>query len=129
MKYSVTLNQKRFLIVWICIHSFALFVNLTGLYGTTREGTETLGYANIFTTNGYKNDFWPITTFFYRERYYVPNPSDPRNQHGYSVTFGTWKEKEPSFNGLFTGYDSTEYLFYILLGIGFVFIPKIWNNN
>ncbi|QNR85077.1 hypothetical protein H9N25_00780 [Pedobacter riviphilus] len=127
MKYSVTLNQKRFLIVWICIHSFALFVNVASIYGTINEGTQTLGYSNLFTINSYEDDFWPFTKFTETESYidYSPNIFDEIGK----PKRGIWRDKTPSFNGIFTGYNLPEYIFYIILGLGIIFIPKIWNDN
>ncbi len=129
MRYKTTLAQKRFLIIWICIHSFALFVNLANINGETVEGDYNGGYTHLFTTRGYEDDFYPFTTFIYKQKYFVENSNDPRNYYGASMTFGEWKEKEPSFNGFFTGYNLPEYIFYILLGLGIIFLPKIWKAN
>lgn len=126
--FKITLNQKRFLIIWICVHSFALFVNLVGLEGGSEyRGSEQNGLFHTFTTKDYqKEDFWPFTTFLETHEYYTTNYDDPRNTIG--ITFRTRNEaKQPDFNGIFNSYNLPEYIFYVLLGLGIVFIPKAWN--
>jgi hypothetical protein len=60
---KLTLNQRRFLIVWILFHSFALFVNLTGIRGEIDSGESTF----YFFTSGESSGFWPFTSYYYEE--------------------------------------------------------------
>ena len=62
-------------------------------------------------TDGYDrtNGFWPFVQ--YTPRIYYP--------------LGV----NSSFNGIFAGYDVSEFITYIILGLAIVFLPKIWNDN
>ena len=109
-------KQKRFLIIWIIFHSFALFVNLAKIQGTIKEEsslfTPEAKYEYLFTSLTDWDKFWPITTYYEKVHKY-PTPTTS----AYDVIY---------FNGIFNSYDYREYIFYILIGIGIVFVPKIW---
>lgn len=125
---KLTVFQKRFLIVWILIHSFALFVNVADIEGRIRnEGFSPI--LNIFTTPlaDTQNDFWPITTFVKNGKIILPgwnDPSYPLRQKFY-VDYG---KSAFNFYGIFNSYGLTEYIFYIILGIAFVLVPKMWSK-
>lgn len=101
---TLTLNQKRFLILWILFHSFALFVNLAGVNGFTSINDHE--YVCFFTNTlpgQYPIGFWPFVTFSPNTIYY----------------------DRIVFNGIFYSYEFPEYIFYMCLGLGIVFIPKL----
>jgi hypothetical protein len=99
--------EKRFLIIWILLHSFALFVNLAEVSGK-------IDRDNFLFTNTdplySKNGFWPFVNFEGTNYY----PADG------NVLY---------FNGLFYSYGLSAFIFYILLGIGIVYIPKLWKEQ
>ncbi|MEQ7800177.1 hypothetical protein ABDJ41_10215 [Pedobacter sp. ASV1-7] len=110
--YSVTKNQKRFLIIWCLIHSFALFVNLANIEGAVDfSKTEHYYEPSYFLSRENKPEqFWPFVTF-------------------YDKTFSNFTGKwEGTFYGIFTAYGFEEFVFYILLGFAIIFIPKLWRN-
>jgi hypothetical protein len=119
--FRITLNQKRFLIIWIGIHSLALFVNVFNIEGRTDTSNWTIStkvYNYVFTKNSnYDNDFWPFTEFTKQERYYI----EPIN----SYEQGTWSYGT-AFNGIFYNYDYSEFVFYMLSGLAFIYLPKLW---
>ncbi|WP_276345636.1 hypothetical protein [Daejeonella sp. JGW-45] len=117
---KITIAQRRFLILWVLFHSFALFVNVFKISGTIVNESYDAGtywkskYVQLFTT-GPDEDFWPITEYSsYRK--YIPYYRDT-------------PEEVYNFNGIFNSYDFTEYIFYFLIGLGIVFIPKLWQER
>ena len=116
---KLTLAQKRFLIIWILFHSFALFVNVASIKGTITETTSLFSknaeYKYLFTSLTDKDKFWPVTSY-YEQVYKYPTDRTA----GYSITY---------FNGIFNSYGYSEYLFYILLGCIFIYIPKLWRAS
>jgi hypothetical protein len=102
---ALTLNQKRFLIIWTLFHSFALFVNLAGINGfvTVNDHEYVCIFANTLPGETYGSGFWPFVNF-------SPN------------------YQEMIFNGIFYSYGFAEYVFYMLLSIGILFVPKLWSN-
>lgn len=125
--YKTTINQKRFLIIWICLHSFALFVNVFNIRGrlsTSNFISSSTADNYLFTSSSsssYKNDFWPITNFTEEQRYYI----EPAYL---SFQKGTWAYKT-AFKGIFQDYDYSEFIFYILLGLAVIYLPKIWYSS
>jgi hypothetical protein len=179
---KLTLNQRRFLIVWILFHSFALFVNLADIEGEV----ETSDNTTYFFTKGISNnnDFWPFTSYYST----TPKLAD-RHKTVLDSTTNRIGKKEPKYTigihsktgkkvriprgiaesvkffnnpinndvdvlptdnrvtdfspiiqevvgiehsyygGLFNCYGFPEYIFYILIGLCAVFIPKFWNNE
>jgi hypothetical protein len=122
---KISLNQKRFLIIWICFHSFALFVNVAMIYGTLREesepfkdtfGNDFIKYFNhnLFTSGNFQEDFWPFTTYSQIESHYPGNYT--RSDTHY-------------FYGIFTSYGYLEYFSYLVLGFAIIYIPKIWGTQ
>ena len=72
--------KRNLLIIWFCVHGFALFVNIFGIQGnldgsddaTTHDYSKEDVSVNLFTTSpthGFhvENEFWPIVS--YTERY------------------------------------------------------------
>jgi hypothetical protein len=152
-----TLNQKRFLIIWTLINSFALFVNLAYLRGELDTPTTTI----YLFTSGEKSGFWPFTSYSTKEdriaevpnlipdipktRYLKPEDaikfaasSDP-NKAVLSTdsivtdfspiitrTIGT---SHSYIGGLFNSYGIPEYIFYMCLGLGIIFLPKSWKHD
>lgn len=95
----ITKGERRFLILWLATWSFAFFVNLTDINGKIFRNT-TPQY--IFTENSEHRtqDFYPFTTFI--------------------------EAHCTCFNGIFNSFNLVEWVVYCLIGIGIVFIPKIW---
>jgi hypothetical protein len=116
---KISTKQKRFLIIWIIINTFALFVNKVSLEGNLngslpengRDGYQTYILTNTWTHEG----FWPFVPFI-ESKYY--NASGMQNA-------GTVH----TFNGLFYSYDLAAFMLYIALGFGIVFIPKLWKDE
>ncbi len=125
---KITLKQKRFLIIWILIHSFALFVNLENIRGKI-PSEATISYDNyhtkfyndsyvyLFTTGTYAfgDDFWPFTTF------YSAVSERPHYSDGVVNTV--------YFNGIFNAYKWPAYFFYLFLGFAVIYLPKIWEGK
>jgi len=123
---SLTLNQKRFLIVWILLNSFALFVNLADIRGAIdnsdtsynsygyliHNGTDRIIYLFTNSSGQNKSDFWPFTSY-----YSINYPSNS----GFPI--------QHFYGGLFNSYDIPEYIFYMVLGFAIVFVPKLWNDK
>jgi len=110
---KLTVNQKRFLIVWVLFHSLALFVNLAHIDGKIQDGNSSNDNTTIYLFNGIggqDSDFWPFTS--YHSSY---NETNLDNRIDYY------------YGGLFNSYGFPEYIFYLLLGMSIVFIPKLWN--
>lgn len=123
---SITINQKRFLIAWTIFHSFALFVNLFKIDGSLKM-TLYSPIFNVFTTTyqtGAYDDFWPFVPYTSNGIVLLTEKSndDP----------WIWKDlAQDSFNffGVFNSYNFPEYIFYMLLGFGFIYLPKLWNKE
>lgn len=216
-----TTNQKRFLIIWILFHSFALFVNLAHINGeisfnnnkdvssniiteridstsmTTNEdldrainelnSTKSKSNSNLshvgdydtkplpnsdrstvirdaqhtvdntiflFTNELNPSDFWPFTKFYFQtfvwedfkypeviseERVKKPQTSEERYLDSITKTYpstpiaySSLKTKvgeQNIYGGIFNSYNIPEYIFYMILGFGIVFIPMFWKNN
>lgn len=117
---KLSLNQKRFLIVWILFHSFALFVNLADIKGTTQNEGHLVenGYyknttINLLTSNTHPS-FWPFVNY-YEDTFEYQSPN--------------YRTENLDFNGIFYSYSFSEYIFYILLGLAIIFVPKLWNDK
>lgn len=126
MNSKITLNQKRFLIIWISIHSLALFVNLFQVNGALKN-TNYSPIFNVFTTseNIYnKDDFWPFVNYYIYGKCLVVT-EDIKNT---PLLWKDWAHETNNFFGVFNSYNFPEYIFYILLGLGIIFLPKFWNN-
>ncbi|WP_118972468.1 hypothetical protein [Taibaiella koreensis] len=107
---ALKVSEKRFLIVWIGVCSFAFFVNLADLKGHYTRG------GNIWTSGQNQGDFWPFTNF----TTYVEGVTFVGIDPSYSYASHT------GFNGIFNSFDLPEFVFYSFLGLAIVFIPKIW---
>lgn len=123
-KITVTLGNKRFLIVWMAIHAFALFVNTARVRGTIKTDNPYKDESHIWTTANdwtYGGDFWPFTTFFkHNDGKAAYSPVDGHVLYQY--------DSYTVFNGLFNGYGYSEFLAYVVLGFCIVFVPKAWEK-
>lgn len=113
MNLKLTTNEKRFLVIWIIVHSFALFVNLADIEGAidfnNRDYTYTPTY--FFTHyNSNRSDFWPFTKFITTSR------------------CADCVSSETIFEGVFNSYGTAEYLFYMVIGLAIIFVPKLWRK-
>ncbi|MCF2490246.1 hypothetical protein [Dyadobacter sp. CY347] len=92
-------------------------------------------------SSGYNNDgFWPFSTYII-ESEYMTNPSEEnlaenesreyaRNHPDMYVSESHLDVKTynvTTFNGVFNGFDYWEFLIYGIIGLAFVYIPKVWN--
>lgn len=98
------------MILWITLNSFALFVNLADIEGRISDNGNTT--VNLFTATNEKSDFWPFTTYY--KKY---------------LGFGNSSTDSYYFQGIFNSYDLPEYIFYVVLGISIVYIPKVWRKD
>lgn len=145
---KTTLNQKRFLIVWICFHTFALFVNIADIKGEMPPD-------NLLSTPNV-NGFWPFSEYSTTVKTisdnnrasgifkFASNNNDSTfNPDDYKAYDEVHKEKNPyssgditpitikektSFNGIFSSYGYPEFIFYMIVGFGIVYFPRIWNE-
>lgn len=138
MKIEVPLNKRRFLIVWMCIQVVALVVNLVPIEGRSINGTHSYYYWTYKSDNK-EGDFWPFTKFTSTYTGYVVS-SKYRNNHDVStpvnvntalaVPAGALEKVERSyFYGIFNNYGVGEFIVYVLLGLGIVFIPMLWGES
>ncbi len=103
---SISLKQRRFLIVWCIFHLFALTVNLIPICGSISDVESNYGsyHRHIFTNGYYREDdgaFWPFVKF---SEYY-------------------------SYNGIFHNYSIYAFIVYIAIGFAIVFLPKLWGTT
>jgi hypothetical protein len=127
---KISLNQRRFLIVWILFHSFALFVNIAQIQLNYSSPNNDGGrdYTYIFTKLTDEEKFWPFTDF----RHYVTH-SDTSNwqeipgtkSHMFNVTV----RNDHYFDGIFNSYGFSEYIFYVLFGFVIIYIPRLWRKK
>ena len=132
---NLSTNSKRFLIVWVIFHSFALFVNIAHIEGyysmkiNPPNDYEGFTYTYILTHNDTlnKNSFWPLTKYETGEswvdtiyNYQSVNNDLVKTPIRFQICNNHY------FNGVFNSYGFTEYIFYTLVGIGIVYLPKIW---
>ncbi len=149
MNLSISIIQKRAILIYVIIGLFALLCNKAPFNGTIRKGypivenngpygSEMFGYKtiNIFTSRGDEysrpfydkttKSFWPFTTPIVK--YFNSKPDkngyyygyDPQNDFIYRFEGGY------AFFGIFNGFDYFEFFVYLFLLIGFIYIPKIW---
>ena len=147
MNLSISVIQKRAILIYVIIGLFALLCNKAPLNGTIRKGypiwekngsfgSGMFGYKtiNIFTSRGDEysrpfydkttKSFWPITTPIVK--YFNSKPDkngyyyDPQGYSIYRFEGGY------AFFGIFNGFDYFEFFVYLFLLLGFIYIPKIW---
>lgn len=118
--WSISLNQKRFLIVWLGVCLFALFLNVANVGGKIELTNGEPQY--IFFDNsdpyghGYEDDFYPFTEFISDNLLQYPD-----------ITFDMYKRGTYTrFNGIFNSYNLPEFIFYSILGLSIIFLPKLW---
>ncbi len=120
--YQLTLGQKRFLIVWIVFHSFALFVNVANINWSTEDNYTHNKYYWLTSRLSEDNaSFWPFVTYITKS---IGTPDEVYN----GITF----KGAPDwtlFNGIFYCYNFISYIFYIILGFGIVYVPKLWSKS
>jgi len=115
---SISLNQRRFLIIWCFFHLFALATNLIPIKGEiTSEG-----YNNYIFTYGesgsyYDGGFWPFVKM--------------NDEKGYDTYDHQTNERKyrSIFLGIFHKYNTGAFIVYIVLGFAIVFLPKLWGKN
>lgn len=114
--------KKNFIIIWLCFHFLALFVNIFEIQGNliAKSNTKT-SYSqakNFFTTYGIteysKQDFWPFVTYFGQEMQS-------------NITEDYDKATSSEFYGVFTDYDYSEFIAYQLLLL--IFLYFYWNKK
>jgi hypothetical protein len=131
LSYMVTRGNRRFLIVWFAMCSFALLCNVAPIRGEIQAENLNTGTPRIclFTNRG--DGFWPFSTEFFDDRWWTNRDyvEFPYRKNGAIVDAdGYIRNDIPSeFNGLFNGFEYLEFLVYGILGICIVFVPKIWN--
>ena len=96
-------------------HSFALFVNITDLECR-------IGNDDLFTQSYNKDSFWPFVSFYETFHEKVPIES-------YNPALGYIDESHTYFKGIFYSYNITAFVFYIIIGFGVVYIPKLWKEQ
>jgi len=135
-KIKINQKERRIIIVFMLLNSFALLVNYFGL--SPKFTTNGTSYNESVGTYNYTNEIFPLT--------------DSKTQHLMSVTSGTYyadgtsemyKNRHPHhfwpftkfvdkkypayrFRGIFADYDHTEFLVYSLLIFGIIILRKVW---
>lgn len=123
-----TLNQKRFLIVWILFNLFALFVNLAGLNLKVYEdgsNTEDRHYVYLGTT-GDSDGFWPFTSYYKKSLGMSSNTV--KYPDGNALTFQGVPDAY-YYGGLFNSYGIVQFIVYVCLSLILVFVPKLWRRD
>lgn len=124
---TVIEKYKKFIWIWLIVHSFALFVNLFSLdmnFQFEDSQTETalkdkigkdekFHFTVYFFTNknNSNSQFWPFVTYIGDD-----------GPHYISVWDGTKSNRyaDGYFNGIFHNYDISEFLFYLALIVIFL---------
>lgn len=110
----ITLGQKRFLIVWIAFHFIALLTNVIPIRGQYRikedERYDSYKTMYIFAApdRSREKEFWPFVEIYEKDGY------------GYGRSY---------LRGIFYSYTFGAFLFYILLGFGIIYLPKLWKGK
>ena len=123
---TLTLIQKRFLILWILFHSFALFVNLFDIRGNVVDDihfTDTTYYRksiNLLTDTTNKGGFWPFVNYSSSI-----DTSSPIN-HFDGTFYKNIDSKIIEYKGIFSCYRFLQYITYIILGLLIIILPKLW---
>ncbi len=113
---KISLNSRRFLLIWFTFHSFALATNLIPIKGEIsiqNEGEEyRTSRAFYIFTDAFRlrneSDFWPFVAM-YDENGYGPDRS--------------------IFRGIFYDYSIGAFLLYTIGGFVIVFLPLLWGNS
>jgi hypothetical protein len=121
----VTQKEKRFLIVWFLVITFAYLCNTVPISGTIvpYQAVDEQGYQKtaiyLFSANGWggysDSDFWPFVD--YTDDYDGTSALSNINSEKYPVRI---------FNGIFASFNGWEFIIYAAIGLGIVFLPKIW---
>lgn len=121
-KIIISLKEKRFLIVWLGLCSFALFLNVFNISGKIESDDGKYQFLFFYSSeeNGhpYDEDFYPFTKFITNKSVLYPSESFSK----YYITKGNYTR----FNGIFNSFNLAEFVFYSLLGLGIVILPKVW---
>ena len=110
---SLSKGERRFLILWLSTWSFAFFVNFTDING--KIGSSAPHYIFTINKENREKDFYPFTEFIGDEKKAKRSWSNPYVPDWYTCFYGFF----PSFNFI-------EWITFCALGIGIVFVPKIW---
>lgn len=113
---KISIIQRRFLIIWIAIHTIALLTNIIPIRGEySVEGDRCFSctksmyiFAAPIYTDQQETKFWPFTNIYDQDGY------------GYGSLY---------FRGIFFSYGFGEFIFYILTGFAIVFLPRLWNGK
>jgi hypothetical protein len=102
------------------ICAFALFLNVANIGGKI-EFAEGEDQFMFFYNSGayghtYDDDFYPFTKFICENSERYPGKN-------IAIYFpGTYKR----FNGIFNSFNLPEFIFYCVLALSIIFIPKLW---
>jgi len=115
-KWIISLKEKRFLIIWLGVCVLAFFLNLADIRGHIKF--DEFKYHSLFSSSydrndsshKYDDDFYPFTKFIEENHYQTDS------------NFVSYK----SFNGIFNSFNLPEFIFYSILGLSIIFIPKLW---
>lgn len=142
MKKTISVFEKRFLILWTIFHLTAIIlysfhisgkkevnIDSTGQWASSSPTERGWTYSYIFnkfsdtsyTSTDNLGILYPFTDKFFSKNYRLMFKND------YELHQKVLKPMEKTtFNGIFVGYDYSEFVVYMLLGFGIVFIRKIW---
>jgi hypothetical protein len=116
---KLTLFQRRFLIIWVTVNSFALLSNLAMIRGIIETQDSTIFLFTNYNL-GTDSDFWPFTSYYQES---IGTPPETTSIPG-DVIPGT--PPHYFYGGLFNSYGIPEYICYMVLGLAIIFIPKFW---
>lgn len=118
MNFRLNQGQKRLFVIWLCFHSFALFVNLASIDWSI---TDSKGTAyHIFTSDYNQSKFWPFT------RYIVKGAWLKKNSRVVYLSGNPYNTPEGGYYGFFNGYGIPEFITYMILLFGFFYLPRLW---
>jgi hypothetical protein len=103
----MTTRTKKFLILWIGFHLFALVTSKSKIYWLSNRAPRT-------------EAFWPLTVF---KTEYKEHPV----LEGNAITI--YKDKKIVFTGLFEDYDYSEFGIYVGLAFLVILFKSVSNNN
>jgi len=109
---KITANQRKFLIIWCTCHIIFLLCYLFKFSGDLDNGSYLISRLSVrgqrYST--LQDVFWPFCKIFDSFK-------------------GLDGMQHNILNGFLYGYDYTEFIVYMLLGFGIVFLPKLWNPS
>ena len=117
----LTQKNRRFLIVWFSVITFALICDLVPITGALPDvytinksyGNELYNGTHYVLTSGHADgSFWPFEVDYFYDGH--------THNHEMPIRF---------FRGVFYGFDFWEFLIYGIIGLAIVFLPRIWNKK